>query len=203
MLNIIENIIIFVCVVSAIMVLLAKQPIQSLLSLILSFGMSSIIFMILGAEFLSLLIFIVYIGAIAVMFLFVIMMLNVKVVELRSFYLKYLPVGIFIILFFFFELFIYIYYEFIFFFNDFFYISWIDFLDFKGNIYLLGSIIYSNYFILFLFLALILFISMLGSIILLVNWLDKKQTLINKEYYFESFNKNKINNLYISYKDWK
>lgn len=102
MLNIIENIIIFVCVVSAIMVLLAKQPIQSLLSLILSFGMSSIVFMILGAEFLSLLIFIVYIGAIAVMFLFVIMMLNVKVVELRSFYLKYLPVGIFIILFFFF-----------------------------------------------------------------------------------------------------
>jgi len=90
-------------------VLLAKQPIQSLLSLILSFGMSSIIFMILGAEFLSLLIFIVYIGAIAVMFLFVIMMLNVKIVELRSFYLKYLPVGIFIILFFFFELFIYIY----------------------------------------------------------------------------------------------
>jgi hypothetical protein len=44
---------------------------------------------------------------------------------------------------------------------------------------------------------------MLGSIILLVNWLDKKQTLINKEYYFESFNKNKISNLYISYKDWK
>ena len=104
-------------------VLLAKQPIQSLLSLILSFGMSSIIFMILGAEFLSLLIFIVYIGAIAVMFLFVIMMLNVKVVELRSFYLKYLPVGIFIILFFFFELFIYIYYEFFYFFNNFFYIN--------------------------------------------------------------------------------
>ncbi len=184
-------------------VLLAKQPIQSLLSLILSFGMISIIFMVLGAEFLSLLIFIVYIGAIAVMFLFVIMMLNVKVVELRSFYLKYLPIGIFIILFFFFELFIYIYYEFFYYFNDFFYINWVNFLDFKGNIYLLGSIIYSNYFILFLFLALILFISMLGSIILLVNWIDKKQTLINKEYYFESFNKNKINNLYISYKDWK
>ena len=184
-------------------VLLAKQPIQSLLSLILSFGMTSIIFMVLGAEFLSLLIFIVYIGAIAVMFLFVIMMLNVKVVELRSFYLKYLPIGIFIILFFFFELFIFIYYEFFYYFNDFFYINWVNFLDFKGNIYLLGSIIYSNYFILFLFLALILFISMLGSIILLVNWFDKKQTLINKEYYFESFNKNKINNLYISYKDWK
>ena len=159
--------------------------------------------MVLGAEFLSLLIFIVYIGAIAVMFLFVIMMLNVKVVELRSFYLKYIPVGIFIILFFFFEIYIYIYYEFFYYFNDFFYVNWVNFLDFKGNIYLLGSIIYSNYFILFLFLALILFISMLGSIILLVNWIDKKQTLINKGYYFESFNKNKINNLYISYKNWK
>jgi len=203
MLNYVENIIICVCVVSAIMVLLAKQPIQSLLSLILSFGMISIIFMLLGAEFLSLLIFIVYIGAIAVMFLFVIMMLNVKVVWLRSFYLKYLPIGIFIILFFFFELFLYIYYDFFYYFNDFFYLNWVNFLDFNGNIFLLGSIIYSNYFILFLFLALILFISMLGSIILLVNWIDKKQTLINKEYYFESFNKNKINNLYMSYKNWK
>jgi NADH-quinone oxidoreductase subunit J len=123
MLNLIENIIILICVISAIMVLLAKQPIQSLLSLILSFGMSSIIFMILGAEFLSLLIFIVYIGAIAVMFLFVIMMLNVKIVELRSFYLKYLPVGILIILFFFFELFIYIYYEFYSFFYNFYFIN--------------------------------------------------------------------------------
>ena len=104
-------------------VLLSKQPIQSLLSLILSFGMTSIIFMVLGAEFLSLLIFIVYIGAIAVMFLFVIMMLNVKVVELRSFYLKYIPVGIFIILFFFFEIYIYIYYEFFYYFNDFFYVN--------------------------------------------------------------------------------
>jgi hypothetical protein len=44
---------------------------------------------------------------------------------------------------------------------------------------------------------------MLGSIVLLVNWIDKKHTLINKEYYFESFNKNKINNLYISHKNWK
>ncbi len=203
MLNIVENIIIIMCVMSAIMVLLAKQPIQSLLSLILSFGMSSIIFMILGAEFLSLLIFIVYIGAIAVMFLFVIMMLNVKIVELRSFYLKYLPVGISIILFFFFELYIYIYYEFYSFFYNFYFINWINFVDFKGNIYLLASVIYSNYLILFLFLALILFIAMLGSIILLVNWTDKQQTLINKNYYFESFNKNRIDNLFLTYKNWK
>ena len=203
MFNLIENVIILICVGSAIMVLLAKQPIQSLLNLILSFSMSSIIFMILGAEFISLLIFIVYIGAIAVMFLFVIMMLNVKIVELRSFYLKYLPVGITIILFFFFELFIYIYYEFYSFFYNFYFINWINFIDFHGNIYLLGYIMYSNNVILFLFLAIILFIAMLGSIILLVNWVDKKETMMNKNYYFESFYKNRIDNLFFIFKDWK
>ena len=88
-------------------VLLSKQPIQSLLSLILSFGMSSIVFMILGAEFLSLLIFIVYIGAIAVMFLFVIMMLNLRIVEVYNSFLFYFPIGFFLGFFFFFE-FIYI-----------------------------------------------------------------------------------------------
>jgi hypothetical protein len=50
---------------------------------------------------------------------------------------------------------------------------------------------------------LILFIAMLGSIILLVNWTDKQQTLINKNYYFESFNKNRIDNLFLTYKNWK
>jgi hypothetical protein len=68
---------------------------------------------------------------------------------------------------------------------------------------LLASVMYSNYLVLFLFLALILFIAMLGSIILLVNWMDKKQTLINKNYYFESFNKSRIDNLFLTYKNWK
>jgi NADH-quinone oxidoreductase subunit J len=68
--------------------------------------------MMLGVEFLSLLIFMVYIGAIAVLFLFVIMMLNIKIVELRTTYLRYLPVGIFIIVIFFFELMFSIYFQF-------------------------------------------------------------------------------------------
>jgi len=58
--------------------------------------------MILGAEFVSLLVFLVYVGAIAVLFLFIIMMLNLKIVELRNYYLRYLPVGSFIIFFIFF-----------------------------------------------------------------------------------------------------
>ena len=68
--------------------------------------------MIFGIEFLSLLIFMVYIGAIAVLFLFVIMMLNIKVVEISNTYFRYLPVSFFIIIFFLFELIISFYLKF-------------------------------------------------------------------------------------------
>jgi NADH-quinone oxidoreductase subunit J len=104
MFSIVENLIICVCVLCSFMVLFSNNPIQSLLSLVLVFGVSSILFMILGAEFISYVIFIVYIGAIAVLFLFVIMLLNIKIVELRSLYLRYVFVGSIIIIFFFFEL---------------------------------------------------------------------------------------------------
>jgi NADH-quinone oxidoreductase subunit J len=102
MLHIIENLLFFGCILSSIFILFSSNPIQSLLNLVLTFAISSILFMIIGVEFLSLLIFIVYIGAIAVLFLFVIMMLNIKIVELRTFYLRYVSIGFFIILFFFF-----------------------------------------------------------------------------------------------------
>src|SRR5688572_31347092 len=95
--------------------------------------------MIFGIEFLSLLIFMVYIGAIAVLFLFVIMMLNIKIVEISSTYLRYLPVSFFIIVFFFFELVISMYLKFWFFsFYSIEYIVWIFFFDYIGNISLFG-----------------------------------------------------------------
>jgi NADH-quinone oxidoreductase subunit J len=109
MLNLIENLILVCLVASSSLILIVSNPVQSLLSLVLTFALSSIIFMHLGTEFMSLLIFMVYIGAIAVLFLFVIMMLNIKIVELRSTYLKYLPIGIFISFFFLVELFFCIY----------------------------------------------------------------------------------------------
>jgi len=68
--------------------------------------------MIFGIEFLSLLIFMVYIGAIAVLFLFVIMMLNIKIVEISNTYFRYLPVSFFIIIFFLLELIISVYLKF-------------------------------------------------------------------------------------------
>jgi NADH-quinone oxidoreductase subunit J len=112
MLNIVENILILLSILSSLCVIYVSNPIQSLLSLIICFALSSMLFMILGIEFISLLIFLIYVGAIAVLFLFIIMMLNLKIVELRNYYLKYLPVGSFIIFFFFFELCFFIYIEF-------------------------------------------------------------------------------------------
>lgn len=112
MLSIIENILIILSMLISLSVIYVSNPIQSLLSLIVSFALSSMLFMILGIEFVSLLVFLIYVGAIAVLFLFIIMMLNLKIVELRNMYLRYLPVGSFIIIFFFFELCLFVYIEF-------------------------------------------------------------------------------------------
>jgi len=119
MLNLIENVLISLCMVTSLSVIFVNNPIQSLLYLIISFALSSMLFMILGAEFVSLLVFLVYVGAIAVLFLFIIMMLNLKIVELRNYYLRYLPIGSFIIFFLFFELSFFIYSEFFCMYSDF------------------------------------------------------------------------------------
>ena len=81
------------CVVSAFMVIAAKNPVHSVLFLILAFVNASGLFMLLGAEFLAMILIVVYVGAVAVLFLFVVMMLDVDFAALRSGLLNYLPVG--------------------------------------------------------------------------------------------------------------
>src|SRR6201991_1712703 len=82
-----------VCVASAIMVVTSRNPVHSVLFLILAFVNASGLFMLLGAEFLAMILVVVYVGAVAVLFLFVIMMLDVDFAELRQGFLSYLPVG--------------------------------------------------------------------------------------------------------------
>ena len=82
-----------VTVASALMVISARHPAHSVLFLILTFFNSAGIFLLLGAEFLALLLVIVYVGAVAVLFLFVVMMLDIDFVELNEGFLQYLPVG--------------------------------------------------------------------------------------------------------------
>jgi len=78
---------------SAFMVISSRNPVHSVLFLILAFVNASGLFIMAGAEFLGLLLIVVYVGAVAVLFLFVVMMLDVDFVELREGFLQYLPIG--------------------------------------------------------------------------------------------------------------
>src|SRR5580765_3805296 len=82
-----------ICVASAVMVIASRNPVQSVLFLILAFVNAAGLFLMMGAEFLAMILVIVYVGAVAVLFLFVVMMLDVDFVELRQGFLNYLPVG--------------------------------------------------------------------------------------------------------------
>src|SRR5437764_7176952 len=82
-----------VCIASAFMVIAAKNPVHSVLFLILAFFNASGLFILMGAEFLAMILVIVYVGAVMVLFLFVVMMLDVDFAELRQGFLQYLPIG--------------------------------------------------------------------------------------------------------------
>jgi len=82
-----------VCIASAIMVVAARNPVHSVLFLILAFVNAAGLFVLMGAEFLAMILIVVYVGAVAVLFLFVVMMLDVDFAELRHGLLSYLPIG--------------------------------------------------------------------------------------------------------------
>src|SRR3954451_9329550 len=82
-----------ILLVSAATVITAKNPVHSVLFLILAFFNAAALFLIAGAEFLAMILVIVYVGAVAVLFLFVVMMLDVNFAELRGGFQRYLPVG--------------------------------------------------------------------------------------------------------------
>ncbi|MGA1801390.1 NADH-quinone oxidoreductase subunit J [Rhizobium sp. HT1-10] len=83
----------FIAVASAFMVISARNPVHSVLFLILTFFNAAGLFLLLGAEFLAMILLVVYVGAVAVLFLFVVMMLDVDFAELRSGLLSYAPIG--------------------------------------------------------------------------------------------------------------
>ena len=82
-----------VCIASAVMVVSARNPVHSVLFLILAFFNAAALFVLLGAEFLAMILVVVYVGAVAVLFLFVVMMLDIDFVALRSGFMQYLPLG--------------------------------------------------------------------------------------------------------------
>lgn len=83
----------FVAVAAGVMVISSRNPVHSVLFLILTFFNAAGLFVLMGAEFLAMILVIVYVGAVAVLFLFVVMMLDINFVELREGVLQYLPIG--------------------------------------------------------------------------------------------------------------
>ncbi len=82
-----------ITIVAAVMVISARNPVHSVLFLILAFFNSAGLFVLLGAEFLAMILIVVYVGAVAVLFMFVVMMLDITATELRQGFLQYLPLG--------------------------------------------------------------------------------------------------------------
>ena len=148
------------------MVIAARNPVHSVLFLILAFFNSAGLFVLLGAEFLAMILVIVYVGAVAVLFLFVVMMLDINFVELRQGFLQYLPIGGLVGLILLIELMLVIG-------------AWVWAPEMAGraaapipaveqtsNTAALGNLLYTRYVYLFQGAGLILLIAMIGAIVL-------------------------------------
>lgn len=148
------------------MVIAVKNPLHSVLFLVSSFLSSSIILFLLENEFLALFFLIIYLGAVAVLFLFVVMMLNIKYTELQNSIL-YFPVGIFIGFTIFVEVLGAILKVFSFNTNQTstnhnYYVNWYDSLDSYSDLYVLGQILYTHYALQILMAGLILYLATIG-----------------------------------------
>ncbi len=155
-----------ITVISGLMVISARNPVHSVLFLILAFFNSAALFLLLGAEFVAMILIIVYVGAVAVLFLFVVMMLDIDFVELRQGFLRYLPIGALIGLVLLVELFIVLG-------------TWVlppeaaeraaaptPALTETSNTLALGELIYTHYAYLFQAAGLVLLVAMIGAIVL-------------------------------------
>src|SRR6478752_1209424 len=149
-------------IASAIAVIFARNPVHSVLWLILAFFNAAGLMLLVGAEFVAMLVVIVYVGAVAVLFLFVVMMLNIDFAQLRSGFTKNLPFGIIIALVLLAEIVVAV-------------SAWKAGPALSGreipaakipNIVALGQLLYSRYLFAFELAGLILLVAMIGAIVL-------------------------------------
>ena len=155
----------FIAVLSALMVISSKNPVHSVLFLILSFVNAAGLFVLLGAEFLAMILVVVYVGAVAVLFLFVVMMLDINFIKLREGFLQYLPFGALLGIVLIIEL------GLLFLTENFREAGLVNYssnpiIQKTENTKLIGEILYTNYFYLFQICGLILLVAMIGSITL-------------------------------------
>ena len=160
----------------AAMVIRAKNPVHSVLFLILVFCNASGLLILLGLDFFAMMFLVVYVGAIAVLFLFVVMMLNITQAEIRENILRYFPIGGLIGLIFLLEVFVGLGIDLLPFLSfpgeEYFQISslhfasWIENQSQLHNLESIGHILYTDYIFLFILSSLILLVAMIGAIVL-------------------------------------
>jgi NADH-quinone oxidoreductase subunit J len=153
-----------VCVASAFMVIVSRNPVHSVLFLILAFVNASGLFVLMGAEFLAMILVVVYVGAVAVLFLFVIMMLDVDFTQLREGFIEYLPIGVVIGGIFLFELLLISFYRII---NP--AVAKAITAPIPSNISnteALGLVLYTRYIHYFQLAGMVLLVAMIGAIVL-------------------------------------
>ena len=157
-------------IASALMVIFSKQPINSVLFLIFSFINAAGIFLLAGAEFLALIMVIVYVGAVAVLFLFVIMMLDFNPETIKKEVGKHLYVGLFIGFILFLEIILMMYSPELFSY-EYQIVGNIDKTSLT-NTEMLGNLIYTEYFLQFQISGFILLVAMIGAIVLTLRHRD-------------------------------
>ena len=185
-----------IAVVSGIMVISSRNPMHSVLFLVLVFCNAAGLLILLETEFLAMLFLVVYVGAIAVLFLFVVMMLNIRITELNESILRYLPVGGIILLIFLFEILSVINGDLVPFFSSNLFqfeadnillstnlntILWSNQIDPTSNIEALGNVLYTYYVYSFIIASLILLVAMIGAILLTM----RKRVNVRKQEIFD------------------
>lgn len=160
-----------ILILSSVCVVASRNPVHSVLFMILTFAASSGLFLLIEVEFLAMMFIMVYVGAIAVLFLFVVMMLNTRLAEYYVSLLRYLPLGAIIGLIFIIEIYFLLNTELnpspihsLEVINQ--YHDWTHHINAITNVAALGNIIYTYYFFLFLMAGIILLVAMIAAIVL-------------------------------------
>ena len=190
-----------ILLLSSVMVISVQNPVYSVLFLILSFVSSICVLLLLECEFFSLMFLIIYVGAIAVLFLFVVMMLDVKYITIsKKDTIKYLPFGIIVLGLVLLEILMLIKNSFTF--NSYinielknFYVNWLDQTDAFNEIEAVGQIMYTQYVVQFLIAGNILLLATIAAVVLTVNTDNKTQ--LTKQIIFKQLSRTNKNSIIV------
>lgn len=195
-------------ILSSFFVILSTNPVYSILYLIFLILNTSGVLIILGSEFLAFLLVIIYVGAIAVLFLFVVMMLDIKLLEISNNFYKYFPIALIfsIILIIEFITYFYNYFNFIFIESNEKFITtvknfsenlYFDLSSFYKQVQYFSTILYIDYFFLLILIGVLLLFSMIGVIIITLN----KNIYLKRQDLYTQINKNVSDTLYLNNKN--